>query len=214
MRQALLSLIAVPFFINTLLGQFNPSVELSSAFPLSLYQHGPREYFMTTKYDASIAFRSGTNSEFITSFTFTQQQPIFTQYVTPFDGIRAASQTYYVPFTTDPYYTEYGLYSGVRLKTNENTIQAFITGQLGVTGTRYGTITRIPYTSPEPFPGGPSYRSTEGTVIRMQMAAMYGVGLLWHPVNSISIMTGLQAVDRLTKQSLDVYRSIGIQFAL
>lgn len=214
MKRSLVRIIAFPFFVISLFGQSDPSIELTSAFPLNLFQSGPRDYFMTTKYSASAVLPSSEHADFLMTVSFTQQQSLVTQTGSPFDKIGALTEQIFVPFTSDSYYAEYGFFSGVRAKTDENTVQAFISGQLGVTGTKYGTIDEVSYVNHDVMPGGHQRRYESGTLMKIQLAALYGGGLMWHPVSGLRIVADLHAINRLTKQPLDVYRSIGIQFGL
>jgi hypothetical protein len=203
----------LPLIVGSLFGQIHPSIELTSSFPVNLYQHGMREYFMTTKYAASIVIPSRPQADFITTFSYTQQQPYNQQTFSPHGHLDAMMETRYIPFTSDMYYSEYGFFTGFRLKTAENRIQIFATGQMGVTGTKYGTVESVSYTTTgELF--SEAYRAEHGSVINVQLCAQYGAGLLWHPFSGLSIAADLHAVNHLTKQPLDVYRSIGVQFGL
>jgi len=208
-------LLAIPLIASSVFAQISPRIEFSTSFPMSVFQHGSREYFMTTKYSAGIALSLHEYIDFISTATYTQQHPFEIQRFAHTTGALSASSSIYVPFTVEPYYAEYGAYSGVRFLTRKNSIQAFVRGQFGIVGTKYGTIERVPYHSPEPFPGsGGSYKEVEGSVVKFQFATMYGVGLLWHPNTFLSVSVDLHAVNRWVNQPLDVYCSVGIQFGL
>lgn len=206
---------AVPMIVSSLFAQLSPRIELTTSFPMSVFQSGSRDYFMTTKYSATVAMSLHEYADLITSATYTQQKPLEIQRHAHFAGASSASSSIYVPFTVEPYYAEYGMYTGIRLMTRKNTMQAFFRGQLGVVGTKYGTIDNVPYQNPEPFPGsGVSYKEVEGSVVKFQYATMYGVGLLWHPGTFLSVSVDLHAVNRWVNQPLDVYRSVGLEFGL
>lgn len=205
----------VLFLIVPAIAQQAPSIELSSAFPLHLYQGEPRSYFMTTQYSASLVLPSSSYADMLVTGTYTQQQAFATQSApTPFGSIGALNAVDYIPFTSEPYFSEYGFFSGIRLHTGENSVQAFVNGQFGVTAADFGTVTPVAYTNPDQLTGGPSYHYDEGRVYKMQLSALYGAGLLWQPFRGYSIIASLYGVDHLTRQPLDAYRSIGVHIEL
>jgi hypothetical protein len=202
-----------PLIVSSLFAQLAPRIELTTSFPLNVSQTGSREYFMTTKYSATVALNLHEYVDLISTATYAQQKPLEIQRFAHFAGASSASSSIFVPFTVEPYYAEYGMYSGIRLMTRQNNVQAFVRGQFGVVGTKYGTIEQVRYKSPESLPGSEySYREVEGSVVKFQYAIMYGVGLIFHPISHVSLSVDLHAVDRWTNQPLDVYRSVGIQF--
>ena len=215
MKRSIVFLITVPLYITSLYAQFSPRIELSTSFPFGVLQNGQRDYYLTTKYSAALSFPLSNFADIVTTATFTQQTPIAIQQ--PIVTIWASASTPMIrlPFTTDPFYSEHGGYSGVRFMTKEKPMQVFISGQLGIIGRKYGTIERVLYQPEDPLPGSPySFKEVEGSVINFQFAAMYGIGLTFHPINELSLFVDLHAVDRMTDQPLDVYRTVGIQFGL
>jgi hypothetical protein len=202
------------FFFSALVAQKNPRFELSTSFPFHAFQSSPRDYFLTTKYSAGVSFTINDYADFISTITYTQQNAIMTQVPSYRTGALVDSRTIFVPFTSDPFFTEYGAFTGVRLVTNKNIAQVFIKGQLGLLAAKYGTIQNVSYIDHNNLPGGYSTKEVEGDVINFQMAAIYGGGIILNPTTSLSLILDLHAINRFTKQSLDVYKSVGVQFGL
>lgn len=213
MKQSLLFISIAVLCFTSAASQQTHTIEFSTAFPINVFQNSQREYFMTTKYSAAFTWKVQTYASVVTTLSYTQQQAMFMQRRNPlYDyGALSANGTIRIPFTTEPFFGEYGIFSGVRLYTEENEMQAFVQAQLGTLAMKYGAIDYVAYQPEDPMPGGPDIKEVEGTVFKVQMAASYGAGLLWHPVSPLTIFADLHVVKRLTKQPLDVYRSIGIQ---
>jgi hypothetical protein len=207
-------LAAIPFLQSLLVAQNSPQIELSTAFPFHAFQSSPREYFLTTKYSAGISYTVNDYTNFISTVTYTQQNSIITQTPTYGIGALSNSRTIFIPFTSDPFFKEYGAFTGLRLVTNQNIAQVFVKGQMGLLAANYGTIESVSYRNPDELIGGNSYRNVEGDVIKIQIAAMYGAGLMFHPTSSLTVIVDLHAINRFTNQPLDVYQSVGVQFAL
>ncbi len=214
MQRFIIFFTAFPFFFSALVAQKNPQIELSTSFPFHAFQSSSRDYFLTTKYSAGVSFTINDYADFISTITYTQQNAIMTQVPSYRTGALVDSRTIFVPFTSDPFFSEYGVFTGVRLTTSQNFAQVFVKGQIGVLDAKYGTIQSVPYLNPNDLPGGYSYRDVEGDVMKIQIAGMYGAGLMLHPTASLTFVVDLHAINRFTNQPLDVYRSVGVQFGM
>lgn len=214
MKRMFIFLTAFPILFSVLFAQHNPQFELSTAFPFHGFQSSPRDYFLTTKYSAGVSFTINDYSDFISTITYTQQNAIMTMVPSNRTGALVDSRTIFVPFTSDPFFSEYGVFTGVRLTSSQNFAQVFVKGQIGVLNAKYGTIQKLSYVDQNNLPGGYSTREVEGDVMKIQIAGMYGAGLMLHPTASLTFIAELHAINRFTNQPLDVYRSVGVQFGM
>ncbi len=215
MKRFILIFIVISSIVSFLHAQLVPKIEFSMAFPYQGFQSTPREYFLTTQYSAGVSLNINSFSDFVTTIAYTRQNPLFIQQRYNRISPQLDSRISYVPFTTDPYYSEYGIFFGARLISPKKSARVFLSGQLGMTGRKYGRIEYIPYQDPYGMPhAGDRYNEIEGAVVKLQIAGMYGAGIIFHPTNVLSLIFNLRAIDRFTKQSVDVYQNIGIQFGL
>lgn len=195
--------------------QSQTTFEIGTSFPFHGFADAGRDYFLTTQYSAAASIEATQYLDYLSTFSYTQHSVPFVQQ-NPYDKIGALtdSRTIYVPFTSDPFFSEYGLFLGGRLKTVNPSVQIFISGQLGCAASSYGTIEETIYRNPEDLPGGYSRRIEKGNVMAFDIAALYGAGIMFHPTNQISLILDLHAIDRFVNHPLDVYQGIGLRFSL
>ncbi len=203
------------FAASYLSAQSQFRIELQTSFPHPLSHNALRDYWMTTKYSAGISLPFARFSDAIASVSYTRQQPIEVHSTYGFLDGTSGNAFRYVPFVAESYNSEYGFFAGIRLRTEQNPLQAFVKCQLGMTATSIGTVKQIPVHYEELNPGGGQhFRRVEGTVVKFQPAALYGGGIIWNTLPSLSFSLELHAVDHMTHQTLDVYKSIGLHFSL
>lgn len=209
---AICVVLATIFFSQPLHSQ--STIELWTSFPFQNFAGTDHNYFLTTQYSIARTVEIHRNFDCMATFSYTQHSVPFIQ-IEEYGRIGALveSRSAYLPYTTDKFYPEYGLFTGGRVKTSHQIVQLFLSGQFGVTASSYRMLKEKLFEDPNSFPEQVSSRIEKGNVYEVDLALLYGAGIMLHPADYLSLVLDLHAINPFAARSPDIYQGIGLQLS-